>query len=198
MPEFSVLICDGSYIVRKGMEKVLKEISKTLMVREAADAESFMSVLEYFEPDILIVNPDLFGSDNKLMQELPEKLRKRVIALSSEIKRDNSTLFSETLSYSDSKSTILEKVRKIYGTTKGSRGAHKRRGAEITERERLIVKYIALGLTNREIAEKLFISTHTVVTHRKNITRKLGIKTVSGLTVYAILNNLINIEDINK
>ncbi len=198
MPQFSVLICEGSYIVRKGLVKLLKETNKTLTVREAADVESFMSVLGYYEPDIIIINPDLFGSGNKLIRELPEKFRGRAIALSSEEKRENISLFPQTLLYSDSKSTILEKVRKVYGTVKGCRGANKMRGTVITEREKLIVRYIALGLTNREIAEKLFISTHTVVTHRKNITRKLGIKTVSGLTVYAILNNLINIEDINK
>jgi two-component system, NarL family, response regulator NreC len=58
------------------------------------------------------------------------------------------------------------------------------------------VKFVALGLTNKEIADKLYISAHTVITHRKNITRKLGIKTVSGLTIYAIMNNLIALEEI--
>jgi DNA-binding CsgD family transcriptional regulator len=52
------------------------------------------------------------------------------------------------------------------------------------------------GMTNKEIAEKHFISIHTVITHRKNIVRKTGIKSVSGLTVYALLNNLITYEDI--
>jgi len=51
-------------------------------------------------------------------------------------------------------------------------------------------------LTSKEIAEKLFLSAHTVITHRKNITTKLGIKTISGLTVYAILNNIISIGDL--
>ena len=55
---------------------------------------------------------------------------------------------------------------------------------------------VARGLTNKEIAEDLFISTHTVITHRKNIVRKLGIKTVSGLTVYAILNKIIDMTDL--
>lgn len=62
--------------------------------------------------------------------------------------------------------------------------------------EKNILKHIALGLTNKEIADKLFISIHTVVTHRKNITQKLGIKSVSGLTVYAILNNLIEMDEV--
>ena len=66
---------------------------------------------------------------------------------------------------------------------------------ELSEREKEVVKQIALGRTNKEIADLLFISTHTVITHRKNITGKLGIKTVSGITVYAILNNIIEIDE---
>jgi DNA-binding CsgD family transcriptional regulator len=61
----------------------------------------------------------------------------------------------------------------------------------LSERETDVLKLVALGYTNQEIADKLFISKHTVISHRKNITSKLGIKTVSGLTVYAVLNNLI-------
>ncbi len=67
---------------------------------------------------------------------------------------------------------------------------------QLSERENEILRLVALGLTNNEIGEKLFISVHTVMTHRKNITRKLGIKTVSGLTVYAILNKLIIAEEL--
>ena len=61
----------------------------------------------------------------------------------------------------------------------------------LSERETEVLKLVALGYTNQQIAEKLYISKHTVISHRKNITSKLGIKTVSGLTVYAVLNNLI-------
>ena len=55
---------------------------------------------------------------------------------------------------------------------------------------------MAQGLLNKEIADKHNISINTVITHRKNITRKIGIKTVPGLTAYAILNNLIDINSI--
>ena len=51
---------------------------------------------------------------------------------------------------------------------------------------------MAKGMLNKEIADFYNISIHTVITHRKNITRKTGIKTVAGLTVYALLNNLID------
>ena len=52
-------------------------------------------------------------------------------------------------------------------------------------------------MQNKEIADLYNISIYTVITHRKNITRKIGIKTIAGLTVYALLNNLIDISSIN-
>ncbi len=67
---------------------------------------------------------------------------------------------------------------------------------ELSEREKEILVSVAQGLLNKEIADKHNISINTVITHRKNITRKTGIKTVPGLTVYAILNNLIDINSI--
>ena len=67
---------------------------------------------------------------------------------------------------------------------------------ELSAREKEILVSVAQGLLNKEIADKHNISINTVITHRKNITRKTGIKTVPGLTVYAILNNLIDIKEI--
>ena len=55
-------------------------------------------------------------------------------------------------------------------------------------------RFVAKGLLNKEIADKLCISVNTVITHRKNITRKTGIKTAPGLTVYAILGGLVDIN----
>lgn len=68
---------------------------------------------------------------------------------------------------------------------------------ELSKRERIILQMIAQGLTSKQIGDKLGISYQTVSSHRKNISSKLEIKTVSGLTVYAILNNLISIDEAN-
>ena len=67
---------------------------------------------------------------------------------------------------------------------------------ELSDREKEILVSVAQGLLNKEIADKHHISINTVITHRKNITRKTGIRTVPGLTVYAIMNNLIDINSI--
>ena len=66
----------------------------------------------------------------------------------------------------------------------------------LSPREKEILVCVAKGMLNKEIADVNNISIHTVITHRKNITRKTGIKTVAGLTVYALLNNLIDINSV--
>lgn len=67
---------------------------------------------------------------------------------------------------------------------------------ELSGREKEILVSVALGLTNKEIADKHNISVNTVITHRRNISRKTGIKTVAGMTLYAILNDLIDLNSI--
>lgn len=67
---------------------------------------------------------------------------------------------------------------------------------DLSSREIEVLQLIVKGITNKEIADRLNISLNTVLTHRKNLTTKLGIKTVSGLTFYAIMNGLISGDDI--
>ncbi len=67
----------------------------------------------------------------------------------------------------------------------------------MTEREKDILRCVACGLQNKEIAEKLFISINTVTTYRRNISAKLNIHSPAGLTVFAILHRLVDINDID-
>jgi regulator of cell morphogenesis and NO signaling len=64
---------------------------------------------------------------------------------------------------------------------------------ELSEREKEVVTLVVQGLINKEIAEKLHLSLHTVIAHRKNIARKLNIHSTAGLTIYAIVNKLIEV-----
>ena len=69
-------------------------------------------------------------------------------------------------------------------------------GNVLSEREQEIVHWVVCGLSNKQIGERLFISPNTVLTHRKNIARKLDIHSVAGLTIYAIVNGIVEIGDI--
>ena len=66
----------------------------------------------------------------------------------------------------------------------------------LSEREKEVIVCVVKGMANKEIAEHLFISVNTVMTHRRNISRKLQIHSPAGLTIYAIVNGLINLEDV--
>lgn len=67
---------------------------------------------------------------------------------------------------------------------------------ELSVREKEVLACAVKGMTNKEIAENLFISLNTVLTHRKNISRKLNIHSISGLTIYAIVNKLVNLDEV--
>lgn len=68
----------------------------------------------------------------------------------------------------------------------------------LSEREKEIVRYVALGMSNKEIADRLYLSVHTVTTHRRNLSSKLDIHSPAGLTIFAILHNLVDLNDIPR
>jgi len=68
---------------------------------------------------------------------------------------------------------------------------------ELSKREIDVLRLVSKGLANKEIADKLSISIHTVISHRKNISEKTGIKSSSGLTMYAVLKKIIDIDEIS-
>jgi len=97
------------------------------------------------------------------------------------------TVFDDVLFYSDNQNMIISKLSRFAQNGKSGNSSN-----QLSTREIEILQQVAQGLSNKEISDKLFISIHTVITHRKHITAKLGIKSISGLTLYASLNNLID------
>lgn len=96
-------------------------------------------------------------------------------------------------------SSLQEDIRKhilLEETALEGRQEEQEDDGTLTPREKEILVRVARGMLNKEIADDLNISIHTVITHRKNITQKTGIKTVAGLTVYALLNNLIEVTSV--
>lgn len=79
--------------------------------------------------------------------------------------------------------TLQEKADKL----------NEKRPDELSEREKEVLTLVVQGLLNKEIADKLHLSLHTVVSHRKNIARKLNIHSTAGLTIYAIVNHLVEV-----
>jgi DNA-binding NarL/FixJ family response regulator len=101
-------------------------------------------------------------------------------------------MFSSAIYITDTEDVILAKLRNKQQKDNDVSSCEK-----LTDREKSVLKLLIKGLSNKEVAEKLTISPHTVITHRKNIVEKTGIRSLSGLAIYAILNNITDIDEIN-
>lgn len=93
-----------------------------------------------------------------------------------------------------SQEIIIEQLEQLFAGDSSSYPGENNKDLSIRETD--VLQLIVKGSTNKEIADRLNISLNTVLTHRKNITTKLGIKTVSGLTFYAIMNGIISGDEI--
>ncbi|MDR1679652.1 MAG: helix-turn-helix transcriptional regulator [Prevotellaceae bacterium] len=113
----------------------------------------------------------------------------------------NSVLFDIFLFEQDLASHILVEDRLILSLTRKTAPPHpapkpKHAHEQLTQREKEVVVCVVKGMTNKQIADELFLSPHTVLTHRKNIAAKLQIHSPAGLTIYAIVNKLVELEEI--
>jgi DNA-binding NarL/FixJ family response regulator len=195
MSKVSFIIAEQSFIIRNGLINIINSFPETVVVKEITKANTIKDIVNKNKPDILIINAKMFDDAHQDIRKMfTENLNvKFVIFVGSKRKNENFIHFDEKISVDDTKEVITEKLSKLIASKLPEK--HKRENNELSIREKEIVKLVASGKTNKEIADLLFISSHTVITHRKNITGKLGIKTVSGITVYAILNNIIDIDE---
>jgi len=164
--------------------------------------EEYNDIFQYKQKDVpilimdqkLIPDPCMYCLD-KIKKSFPES--KLIMITHEKVPDDLSPYFDEIITENNTENTIVSKLFKVYHNIE-SGGNHSLSNSQLSEREKEILKLVALGFTNKEIGEKLFISSHTVIAHRKNITAKLGIKTIAGLTVYAVLNRIISSEETKK
>lgn len=188
----SIFISDSSYIVRKGIGQLLNELDEVSTIFEYASAEELEHGLSHQSPDIIITNTAFDAVIRAYFEQESEKLPIVLNLFHSPLPHGSSEMH---LSLFENKPQLMAKIQHAIELKRQENAESLEE--ELSPREKLVLKHVALGKTNKEIADSMFISTHTVISHRKNITKKLGIKTVSGLTVYAILNKLIGMEDVS-
>ena len=105
--------------------------------------------------------------------------------------------YDDQISEYDSPDELKQKLERLNAEEVSSEEGESDDQQTLSSREKEIVVCVVKGMTNREIADRLYLSTHTVITHRRNIARKLQVHSASGLTVYAIVNKLIELKDLN-
>ena len=191
-----IVIAEPSAIVRYGLETMLKRLpGLRIQVSEIATIESLTEDLRAHQPDVLIINPSIPGYFTiphlKEMTGCPDM--KCLALLYSVAEHAVIRYYDDQISIFDSADEMKLKLERLH--TKGKDGDEQQ---TLSTREKEIVVCVVKGMTNREIADRLFLSTHTVITHRRNIARKLQVHSASALTVYAIVNKLVELSDIQK
>lgn len=193
-----IVIVENTFLVRAGLESLIQELSGMYILAIFDGSEKgLVEKIRYHKPDLVLINPDAIGEEFiQLVNQLQHDDQMKLIGLRNKLTAANiMSRFKHCLDTADGKHELMEQLRKTGG------GLPVKKLVEtqtLSEREAEILRNISLGLTNQEIADKLFLSIHTVTTHRKNITKKLGIKTVSGLTVYALMNKLVDLAEIER
>ena len=189
-----VIICEASEIIANGLAEVIDSMAQFDVVARIESPEHLNEKITASDANLAIINPLLLGYQNKefinqLGKEFPNLA---IIALETSY-LDHSILspYSGVIEITDTRSKIISKMNEFSQSE-----ATKKDDVELSKREIDVLVAIAKGMMNKEIADLMNISIHTVISHRKNITRKTGIKSVSGLTVYALLNNLIDESDL--
>lgn len=190
----NAMIAEQSEIIRKGMVYLLETSGLFATIRETTCQASLFDQIKKYKPDVLFVNPAMIdGSFREKLKNSPD-LKIRLAAMVYSL-HDEITLkqFDGVIQINDTRPRILRMLNTLL---KEQIKEEQTADQSLTAREADVLKLLVKGLSNKEISSALFISTHTVMTHRKNITHKLNIKSVAGLTVYAMLNGIISLEEL--
>ena len=209
-----VVICDDHALVRSGLRRLLETESTFGVVGEAADAEQAIAGIRDARPDVLlldIVMPGRSGIDAipDLLEASPET---RILVLSMQ---DDPSYVRQAFSagahgYLLKEAADSELVQAIGDVAAGHRYVHPTLGARLaaaeaeahdraeadplSEREHEVLRLLALGHTNQEIAKMLFISVRTAETHRARIMQKLRLSSRAELVRYALASGAFQLD----
>ena len=176
MSDFKVVILTRDTLTAIGLRSILESAF-------GIGAVAVTSIPEYgdIEPHLFFVDAATLAA--RLGFFLPRKAKTVLLTQDHTPSED-----FRTLCVTDSESDM---VNAISAFLDGSHQEEKNDTGSLSQREKEVLKLIAAGKINKEIAQELNISINTVLTHRKNITAKLGIKSISGLTFYAMMNGIV-------
>lgn len=189
-----VVIAEPSVIIRSGLISVLRGMDNfRAEVFEVPDLEQLRDSLAWHKPGILMINPGMIDvfSIQKIKKDSASTGMKLVALQASFADSAQLKNYDEVISVYDSSEQIREKIMRL-----GKNSEPERRYESLSAREKEVIVCVIKGMTNKQIADKLCLSTHTVITHRRNISNKLQIHSTAGLTIYAIVNKLVELDDV--
>ncbi len=191
-----ILLVEPSRIVAEGITKIITESGLFGQMSHLTSIAHLNEYMHSLPPDVLIINPSLLSAEKmtdffSLQQRYPLL---KTMAFCTQL-ADNTIVskFHASATIFTNPSHFVKTLHDL--TEQPKQQPKKRTGSDaLSRREVEILILVAKGMMNKEIADQLNISLNTVITHRKNIIKKTGIKSVAGLTSYALMHNYINIE----
>ena len=198
--EKEIAIIDYNSLARLGLESLLEEIVPNVTIRTFASYAELMADT----PDMFV---HYFVSIQIYLEHTTFFLRKknRTVVLCNEETQAQLPQGVLSLNTNQDEQHMVKSILKLH--QKGHQNGHPGMTHapvptqmplqnDLSMREIEVLSLVARGFINKEIADKLNISLATVITHRKNITEKLGIKSVSGLTIYAVMRGYVEADSI--
>lgn len=156
-------------------------------------SEDYMEAIARLHPAILIVDPVVSGVEWDALKSSSASPVKIIAILTQQMPKDSLRWFDDSFSLYDSVDTIIDVIRRnIRNEDENDRSK------DLSPREKEVIVGIVKGFSNKEIASEMNVSVNTVMTHRRNIAAKLHIHTPAGLTIFAIVSNLVKLEDIKS
>jgi NarL family two-component system response regulator LiaR len=214
--KIKVLIVDDHQVVRQGLRTFLELLEDISVIGEAEDGTQAVELVRKLMPDVVLMDlvmPDMDGI-SATQQVLALGLNTKVIALTSFSEDDKvfpaiQAGASSYLLKNVSPDDLVEAIRAVHRgearlhpditrklmqqVSKIPAPNHDLTINELTEREKEVLRLVAMGMNNREIAQELFISEKTVKTHVSNILGKLNLDQRTQLVIYAIKNKLVEV-----
>jgi DNA-binding NarL/FixJ family response regulator len=213
LQQIKIVVADAQFVTRTGIKTVLSQIPEFLITAEVKNSAELLKELKIKQPHVVIIDyniPGYFQIDDlkKIKMFSPETF---VMVVSSDHNKNNiyKVLDLGIKNFITKECDSEEIIQAVHATAKGQKFFCAKvvdiilekhfnvqnqhcEPSQLSQRETEIVQLIAEGLTGREIAGKLFLSHHTVSTHRKNILKKLHVNSTSELVLYAIRFGIVS------
>lgn len=195
--KYKIAIIEPSAIVTEGLKALLASSPEFEVADSFTDIVHITDRSHVYRPDIVLMNPVVIDFQKRflvrnLFSGFPDAVL--VALVYGYVEPEVLKQYQGALYIGDDSVRIVKCLR--YAVEQGQTKTDPVENYDLTDREKEILVSVVKGLTNKEIADVHNISIHTVISHRKNITRRTGIKSISGLTVYALLNNLVDQSEI--
>jgi DNA-binding NarL/FixJ family response regulator len=217
MDFYNVVLADDHLMFREGMKKIIKEIGYLKIIGEASDGHELLSLMKKLSPDMVILDismPNIRGIEaTREIKTIHHEIKVVILTMHNNMDYLRHAIAAGAEGYvlkQDAGTELLSAIETVRGGgvyispifsvglidvfVKKCRGNEMLPFESLTTRQREVIKLIAEGQTNKEIAELLFISTRTVEKHRAKIMGKLNLNATADLIKYAIRKKYTSLE----